>query len=153
MIAVTSLKHWIHLRRSSRWPPTSNMLPRTHTHTHDNWCFGCIPQCLRGAIISTDEENYSQTENRVRCCHIVYKLRTLTAFITTATDAICSTIASCDCRDATSLDNWLTINYTGQLTNNQLHWTTDLQSTSLDNWLTINFTGQLTNNQLHWTTD
>lgn len=26
MIAVTSLKHCIHLRRSSRWPPTSNIL-------------------------------------------------------------------------------------------------------------------------------
>lgn len=25
MMAVTSLKHWIHFRRSSRWPPTSNM--------------------------------------------------------------------------------------------------------------------------------
>lgn len=28
-MASIPLKHWIHLRRSSRWPPTSNMLRET----------------------------------------------------------------------------------------------------------------------------
>lgn len=29
LAACVPLKHWIHLRRSSRWPPTSNMLQET----------------------------------------------------------------------------------------------------------------------------
>lgn len=32
MMAVTSLKHWIHFRLSSLWPPTSNMLKAHHLY-------------------------------------------------------------------------------------------------------------------------